>query len=136
MSVQKLMALGLLVSYLGEFSIICQHGTDDGWEKLSDLKIQGGAWAKGSDSVTHGIWLWNEPFILNGVSSNGNTLNKICFSQNKQGIDSHLSTIIAIIALFLLPLDTLCRFKSKDLKHYLFVSAFTFLSYTNLCHLV
>ena len=53
------------------FSVIFQHETDDGWYSQGDITIEGdGAWARGRKAVTHGVWIWNKPFIINGVSIN------------------------------------------------------------------
>ena len=46
-----------------------QHGTDEGWTNLQGVTIEGeGAWARSAKAVTHGIWIWNRPFIVKGVS--------------------------------------------------------------------
>ena len=42
---------------------ILQNGHDRGWES-SRMEIAGIAWANQTDSVTHGIWLWNKAFTV------------------------------------------------------------------------
>ena len=61
--------LRLLLQYRPQILFFLQHGNDEGWTNLQDLKIEGeGSWARSASAVTHGIWIWNRPFIVNGVS--------------------------------------------------------------------
>jgi len=32
------------------------------------MKIEGGKWKQSTESVTHGIWIWNKGFLINDVS--------------------------------------------------------------------
>ena len=40
-----------------------QNGSDEGWEDSDEL-IEGVNWAQSGTSVTHGILVWDKPFLI------------------------------------------------------------------------
>ena len=49
------------------------QGDTDGWIN-SKIPIKGIAWARSRNAVTHGLWMWKQPFIIKR-----NDRSKVCF---------------------------------------------------------
>ncbi|KAF6034850.1 ATL3 [Bugula neritina] len=59
----KSFLLNLMQTYLDYYQ---KNGNDTNWEK-SKKKIEGGKWRQSTESVTHGIWIWNRGFLINDI---------------------------------------------------------------------
>ncbi|KAF6033813.1 hypothetical protein EB796_007879 [Bugula neritina] len=59
----KSFLLNLMQTYLDHYQ---KNGNDIKWEK-SKKKIEGGKWRQSTESVTHGIWIWNRGFLINDI---------------------------------------------------------------------
>ncbi|KAF6034849.1 ATL1 [Bugula neritina] len=59
----KSFLLNLMQTYLDYYQ---KNGSDTNWEKTK-MKIEGGKWKQSTESVTHGIWIWNKGFLINDI---------------------------------------------------------------------
>ena len=47
--------------------ILLAKGKPVDW-KTSNIEITGVNWARNQKTVTHGIWIWNKPFVITAPS--------------------------------------------------------------------